>query len=79
MMGTININNFQVGGDQTFIIAEIGSNFNQSWDLAIESIDAAVESGADAVKFQSLNIDKLYWRPTQQIIDLHKKIDLEES
>ena len=70
---------FQVGGDQTFIIAEIGSNFNQSWDLAIESIDAAVESGANAVKFQSINIDKLYWKPNQETIELHKKIDLEES
>lgn len=65
--------------EKTFIIAEIGSNHNQSLELAIETIDAAKEAGADAVKFQSINIDKLYYKPSQETIELHKKIDLPED
>jgi len=38
---------------QPFIIAEIGSNHNGDMDLAKKIIDAAVECGVDAVKFQS--------------------------
>ena len=36
-----------------YIIAEIGSNHNGDMNLARKIIDAAVETGADAVKFQS--------------------------
>ena len=42
--------NISIGGKKTFIIAEIGSNHNQSLSLAKEHIDAAIEAGADAVK-----------------------------
>jgi sialic acid synthase SpsE len=45
-----------------FVIAEIGSNHNQSLDLAYEHIDAAVEAGADAVKFQSFKASEHYSR-----------------
>ena len=38
--------------DGRFVIAEIGVNHNGSVDLARELIDAAAETGADAVKFQ---------------------------
>ena len=38
-----------------FIIAEAGVNHNGSIELAFKLIDAAVESGADAVKFQKIN------------------------
>jgi len=37
----------------TFIIAEIGSNHNQDYDLALKHIDAAADAGVDAVKFQT--------------------------
>lgn len=37
----------------TFVIAEIGLNHNGKLDLAYQSIDAAIEAGADAVKFQN--------------------------
>jgi len=40
-------------GHKPFIVAEIGSNHNGDMDLCREIIDAAVEAGADAVKFQS--------------------------
>src|SRR3989338_574418 len=36
-----------------YFIAEIGSNHNGDMDLARKLIDAVVETGADAVKFQS--------------------------
>lgn len=47
---------------EPYIIAEIGSNHNGDMDLAKEIIDAAVDSGADAVKFQS-------WTPTSLIAE----------
>ena len=75
----ITVSNKTIGGNQTFVIAEIGSNHNQSLELAYQSIDAAVEAGADAVKFQSLNIKELYYKPSKQIVELHAKIDLEEK
>ena len=40
-------------GQPCFIIAEIGSNHNQDWNLTLKTIDAAVEAGVDAVKFQT--------------------------
>jgi sialic acid synthase SpsE len=75
----IKIGNFNVGGPKTFIIAEIGSNYNQSLDLAYETIDAAKEAGADAVKFQSLKLEELYFQPSTEIKELHKKIDMVEE
>jgi UDP-hydrolysing UDP-N-acetyl-D-glucosamine 2-epimerase len=55
-----------IGGDSVFVIAEIGKNFIQSEDEkareeyvknAKELILAAKESGADAVKFQTHNLE----------------------
>ena len=52
----------QIGGDDVFVIAEIGKNFIQTEEdrpaeeyvrNALALIDAAVEAGADAVKFQT--------------------------
>lgn len=54
------VGNKIIGGTNTFIIAEIGSNHNQSIELAYELIDEAVNAGADAVKFQSINPEKIY-------------------
>jgi sialic acid synthase SpsE len=68
-----------IGCDTTFIIAEIGSNHNQNLQKAYETIDAAIEAGADAVKFQSININKLYFNPTEKEKALHKKIDFPEE
>jgi len=47
-----------------FVIAEIGSNHNQSLDLAYEHIDAAIYAGADAVKFQTFRASQHYSRFT---------------
>jgi N,N'-diacetyllegionaminate synthase len=47
---------------KTFIIAEAGVNHNGSLELAKKMIDAAVESGADAVKFQTFKTEKIICR-----------------
>jgi N,N'-diacetyllegionaminate synthase len=46
-------------GSRVFVIAEIGINHNGSASQAEKLIDAAAESGADAVKFQSFRADRL--------------------
>lgn len=45
--------------DKTFIIAEAGVNHNGDMKLAKEMIDAAADTGVDAVKFQTFKADKL--------------------
>lgn len=40
-------------GKPCFIVAEIGINHNGDMDLARKEIDAAIEAGADSVKFQN--------------------------
>ena len=47
-------------GKPCFVIAEIGINHNGSLDRAFEMIDAAVEAGADCVKFQLRDLSTLY-------------------
>jgi N-acetylneuraminate synthase len=42
-----------------FIIAELSGNHNQQLALAIEMIDAAADSGADAVKLQTFTADSI--------------------
>ncbi len=49
-------------GQPTYVIAEIGVNHNGFLDLALKLIDVAVEAGADAVKFQKRNLEKVYAR-----------------
>jgi len=80
-MGVVNLyKNVFIGENYpVYIIAEIGSNHNQSLELAKESILAAKESGADAVKFQSINVNELYYKPLKSTINLHKKIDFDEK
>jgi len=43
----------------TFIIAEAGVNHNGSIDIAFKMVDAGVEAGADAVKFQTFKAERL--------------------
>ena len=53
-MKTVKFGNDLVGaGHPPYIIAEVGSNHNGDMDLCMRLIDAAADSGAHAVKFQS--------------------------
>ncbi len=60
-MPEIKIGDRLVGdGHPTYVIAEIGVNHNGILDYAFQLIDASVRAGADAVKFQKRNLEKLY-------------------
>ncbi len=67
--------------NKTFIIAEIGSNHNQEISKAYELIDMAKEAGADAVKFQSINLEKLINKReiTDSDRELFRQIELNEE
>jgi sialic acid synthase SpsE len=52
-MRTITFGSRLIGENQpTYIVAEIGINHNGSVEIAQRLIDAAVEAGCDAVKYQ---------------------------
>ena len=56
----LKINNVEIGdGCKPFIIAEIGINHMGSVEIAKQLIDAAKQSGADAVKFQKRETTKI--------------------
>lgn len=60
MKKNFRINNKEIGeGQPTFIIAEMSANHNQKFEVAIEILKAAKESGADAVKLQTYTPDTL--------------------
>ena len=57
--------NFKIGNFNTaaenkvFIVAELSANHNHSYDLAVQSIKAIKDCGADAVKVQTYTADTL--------------------
>ena len=60
MIRSVNVGRFQIGpGNPCFVIAEAGVNHNGDMELAHKLIDAAKESNADAVKFQSFVAEDL--------------------
>jgi len=73
-----------------FIIGEIGTNHNGSVDIAKKIIDAAVNTGFDAVKFQKKSVEKIYtkefldsflespWGTTQREMRLHREFSENE-
>ena len=58
-----------------YIIAEIGSNFDQDLNKAFKLIEKAAESGANAVKFQLFKADELY-KKTDALYSVFKSIEL---
>lgn len=56
----IKIGNRVIGaGHPTYLIAEIGANFDGNIDKAKRLIDAAKESGADCAKFQTFITERI--------------------
>lgn len=49
---------------KTFIIAEAGANHNKNFKQALSLIDVALNSGADACKFQTYSSETLYSKNT---------------
>jgi len=58
-----------------YVIAEAGSNHNQSLEIAYKLIDVAANAGAQAVKFQLFKAEKLYPVGTK-LYDIFKSIQL---
>lgn len=58
-MKSFQINDFEIGSGKTFIVAELSANHNQNFDIAVKTLKAAKESGADAIKFQTYTPDTL--------------------
>jgi sialic acid synthase SpsE len=63
------------GGASPYVIAEAGSNHNQSLDTARRMIDVASEAGCDAVKFQLFDTDSLY-PPSHENYAVFKSFEL---
>jgi sialic acid synthase SpsE len=82
MKKTVQFGRREIGtGRPTYVIAEIGSNHDQSLDSALEMIVRAAEAGADAVKFQSIRFDALYHplAETGVFRDWFAQIELDEA
>lgn len=64
---------------RTLIIAEAGVNHNGDLELAKRLIDAAAAAGADLVKFQTFNADRLVTRAAQKADYQTQATDSRES
>ena len=83
---SIQIGHFKVGGERTFVIAEIGNNHNGSLERALKMVDLAAEMGADCAKFQMRHLEQVYRKRsltkngedlgTEYIIDLLNRFEL---
>ena len=85
-MKIIKIGKKSIGTDfPCFTIAEAGANHDGDKNKALKLIDAAIESKADSIKFQSYQASKLttksapkYWKddnPNETQYDVFKKLD----
>lgn len=80
-----------IGPDSTcYVIAEIGNNHNGSLQAAKELVDASINAGASAVKFQMRDLSSLYVNSgdahdvkedlgSQYILDLLSRFQLSDS
>ena len=69
----IKIKNRYLGNfSKPYVIAEIGSNFNQSFQTAINLIDAVKKAGANAAKFQLLMLKNFITKAIHYLKHLKK-------
>ena len=61
------------------IIAEAGVNHNGSLDMALQLVDAAADSGADVVKFQTFKATELVSRHAPKAAYQKRTTDAAES
>lgn len=57
-----------------YVVAEVNSSHKGNVDIAKQMVDAAVEAGADCVKFQSWSAESLYSRTYYDANPISKKI-----
>lgn len=82
----IQIDNFDIGSNRAFVIAEVGNNHNGCYKRATEMVDLAIEMGADCVKFQMRHLDQVYRKSsleksgddlgTEYVLDLLSRFEL---
>lgn len=65
--------------DGVYIIAEAGVNHNGSVDMSLQLIDAAADSGANAVKFQTFKADNLVSKKATKVEYQTKTTDASET
>ncbi len=70
---------YKLRNDRCLIIAEAGVNHNGSLDIAFKLCDAAKESGADVVKFQTWDTDRLITKKVKMAAYQERNIGAEES
>lgn len=76
----INFEQNSIGEEEkTFIVAEIGVNHNQDFNLARKSIIEAANAGADAVKFQTWKTENIITHDTEMAEYQKKNVSVETS
>ena len=76
MNNEIIINNKKIGSQHNpFFIAEAGLNHNGDIEIAKKMIDKAIESGADAIKFQTYKSEE-FLTESSEYFDFFKNVEL---